>query len=61
MTNNSEMPSKILIVDDEKDIVDLVKYHLEKDGFIVKSSTNGRDAIKIARSFLPDLILLDLI
>ncbi|MEC8967546.1 MAG: response regulator transcription factor [Bacteroidota bacterium] len=59
MTNNSEMPSKILIVDDEKDIVDLVQYHLEKDGFIVKSSTNGRDAIKIARSFLPDLILLD--
>ena len=59
MTNNSEMPSKILIVDDEKDIVDLVQYHLEKDWFIVKSSTNGRDAIKIARSFLPDLILLD--
>ena len=59
MANNSEIPSKILIVDDEKDIIDLVQYHLEKDGFIVKSASNGKDALEIARSFLPDLILLD--
>ena len=45
MVNNSEMPSKILIVDDEKDIIDLVQYHLEKDGFIVKSSTNGKESL----------------
>lgn len=50
---------KILIVDDEPDIIDLVSYNLEKDGYDIKTATNGRDAIKIADSFLPDLILLD--
>ena len=58
MANNSDIPSKILIVDDEKDIIDLVQYHLEKDGFIVKSASNGKDALEIARSFLPDVIFL---
>ncbi|HKK39451.1 MAG TPA: response regulator transcription factor [Cryomorphaceae bacterium] len=50
---------KILLVDDEQDIIDLISYNLEKENYEVKSATNGRDAIEIARDFLPDLILLD--
>ncbi len=50
---------KILIVDDEPDIIDLIEYNLEKEGYEVKSATNGLDAIETARLFLPDLILLD--
>jgi|SRR5579862_96465 len=50
--------STILIVDDEKDIVDLVKYNLKKEGFEVLSAANGKHAIEQAEN-LPDLILLD--
>lgn len=50
---------KILIVDDEPDIIDLIEYNLEKEGYEVKSATNGLDAIETAKEFLPDLILLD--
>jgi two-component system, OmpR family, alkaline phosphatase synthesis response regulator PhoP len=50
---------KILLVDDEPDILDLVKYNLEKEDFVVELASNGKQAIKIAQDFLPDLILLD--
>lgn len=50
---------KILLVDDEPDIIDLISYNLEKEGYEIKSASNGRDAIDIAKSFVPDLILLD--
>ncbi len=50
---------KILLVDDEQDIIDLISYNLEKENYQVKSALNGRDAIEIAKEFLPDLILLD--
>lgn len=50
---------KILLVDDEPDIIDLISYNLEKEGYEVRSATNGRDAISEAKNFLPDLILLD--
>ncbi len=50
---------KILLVDDEPDIIDLITYNLEKDGYQVRSANNGRDAIEIAKDFIPDLILLD--
>ncbi len=51
---------KVLIVDDEEDIVEFVRYNLIKEGFIVSSATNGKEAIKIALEFTPDLILLDI-
>ena len=50
---------KILLVDDEPDIIDLVSYNLQKEGYIIETADNGRDAIEIAKEFLPDLILLD--
>jgi len=50
---------KILLVDDEQDIIDLISYNLEKEDYVVKAATNGRDAVNIAKEFLPDLILLD--
>jgi len=50
---------KILLVDDEPDIIDLISYNLEKEGYDIKSADNGREAIKIAKEFIPDLILLD--
>lgn len=50
---------KILLVDDEPDIIDLISYNLEKEGYDIETATNGRDAITIAEKFMPDLILLD--
>ena len=51
---------KILIVDDEKPIVDILKYNLEKEGFSTAVAYDGEEAINIALSVKPDLILLDL-
>lgn len=53
------MSKKILLVDDEADILELIKYNLEKEGFEVKMAYNGKKAIKVASEFIPDLILLD--
>lgn len=53
------MSKKILLVDDEVDILDLIKYNLEKEGFEVRAANNGKVGIEIAKSFIPDLILLD--
>lgn len=50
---------KILLVDDEQDIIDLIRYNLEKSDFEVHSANNGKEAIRIARKVQPDLILLD--
>lgn len=51
---------KILVVDDEVDILDLLKYNLEKEGFQVEVAENGVDAIEVSKKFIPDLILLDI-
>lgn len=50
---------RILLVDDEQDIIDMISYNLEKEGYEIETATNGRDAIDIAEKFMPDLILLD--
>ncbi len=50
---------KILIVDDEQDILEFVSYNLKKEGFQVFSALDGRSAIKLAKKVQPDLILLD--
>lgn len=58
MSNNKS--KKILVVDDEVDILELLKYNLKKEGYLVKTVTNGIDAVEIAKSFFPDLVLLDI-
>jgi len=50
---------KILLVDDEKDILEFISYNLKKEGYEVLTVRNGRDGIDMARKHLPQLILLD--
>jgi len=55
------MPKEhILVVDDEEDILELVRYNLSKEGYRISCTASGEDALTQARSQLPDLILLDL-
>lgn len=54
------MSNRILVVDDSPEIVELLTYNLEKEAYEVKSATNGKDAIPLAKSFRPHLILLDI-
>ena len=57
-TNNNG--SKILLVDDEQDILEFVSYTLKKEGFTVYTALNGKDARGIAKKEKPDLIILDI-
>ncbi|MCB9360362.1 MAG: response regulator transcription factor [Flavobacteriales bacterium] len=50
---------KILLVDDEQDILEFIGYNLSKEGYEVITSSNGKEAIKIAQKENPDLIILD--
>ena len=51
--------AKVLIVDDEKTIIEAVRYNLEKEGFRTLAAPDGTAALDLARRELPDLILLD--
>jgi two-component system, OmpR family, alkaline phosphatase synthesis response regulator PhoP len=51
---------KVLVVDDEESILELLKYNLEKGGYEVKTALDGSRAVEIARKFTPDLVLLDI-
>ena len=50
---------KILLIDDEQDILEILSYNLEKEGYEVFTATNGNEGIEKAKEILPDLILLD--
>src|SRR5271166_1914399 len=52
---------RILVVDDEEDLLELVNYNLSKEGFRVRPVTSGEEALAEARKTLPDLIVLDLL
>ena len=52
--------AKVLIVDDEKDIVELVHYNLKKEGYRVISACDGEKALDLVKRELPGLIILDL-
>lgn len=54
------MAIKILVVDDEEDIVNLLSYNLEKEGYVVSKAFDGREALKKVKCERPDLVLLDL-
>jgi two-component system, OmpR family, alkaline phosphatase synthesis response regulator PhoP len=51
---------KVLVVDDEEPILELLKYNLEKQGYDVKTAADGYQAVEVARKFHPDLVLLDI-
>lgn len=51
---------KILVVDDEEDILELLKYNLEKEGYEVEVAENGILGVEKSKEFVPDLILLDI-
>lgn len=50
----------ILVVDDEKDLLDLIEYNLRKEGFDVLKAENGEEGITMAKEHSPDLVLLDI-
>jgi two-component system phosphate regulon response regulator PhoB len=50
----------VLVIDDEKDLIELVRYNLDRDGFDVIAASNGRSGLDIATAHKPDLIVLDL-
>lgn len=50
---------KILLVDDEQDIVDLIEYNLKQEGYEVITANDGREALEKANEHLPDLVILD--
>lgn len=54
-----ETKASILVADDEQDIVDIVRYNLEKEGYTVYTASNGQQAIDTAKKVNPDLIILD--
>jgi two-component system, OmpR family, alkaline phosphatase synthesis response regulator PhoP len=54
------MPQTVLIVDDEKHIVQLVKLYLTNEGYVVDAAYNGQEALEKTRLLRPDLIVLDL-
>lgn len=54
------MPLTVLSVDDERDVTDLVHFHLKRAGFNVLTAANGRQALSLIESRRPDLVLLDL-
>src|SRR5690606_33147951 len=63
MTNKggrSNMPEKILVVDDEQSIVELIKFNLEKEDWQVVTAYDGDEALDVFRRENPDLVLLDI-
>ena len=56
----SKQSQKVLVVDDEESILELLKYNLEKQGYEVKTALDGFKGVETAKKFQPDLILLDI-
>ena len=54
------MGYKILLIDDEPDILEFVKYNLERDGYEVHTAPNGQEGLETALAVKPHLILLDM-
>ena len=57
---NHKTNPKILVVDDERSIVDLIEYNLQRNGYQVIVARDGRQALRLAQSERPDLVILDL-
>lgn len=59
MSKNKEA-QRILLVDDERDILEILSYNLEKEGYEIKTARDGETAINIAKDFRPHLIIIDI-
>lgn len=59
MPMSASPQSKILLVDDEDDILEMIGFNLEEEGYDVETAKDGQEALKKASKFKPDLILLD--
>ena len=55
----ADAPIKILIADDEPDIIEILSFHLMKAGFDITTACDGSEAIEKAKQFEPDCIILD--
>ncbi len=55
-----DLSLKVLLVDDDPDILELLDYNLAKEGYTIKTAENGLIGIRIAEEFLPDIILMDI-
>ena len=51
---------RVLLVEDEQDVAELIRYNLTKEGYDVVLSANGNEALRLAREHRPDVILLDI-
>lgn len=60
MSSKTSALHRILVVDDEPDITELLSYNLRKENYDVQTANNGREAIEIAKEFIPELIILDI-
>jgi DNA-binding response OmpR family regulator len=60
VVNSEAMDDKILVVEDDQTLLDVLKYKLTKDGYSVVTATDGIQALEIARSHRPQLIVLDI-
>src|SRR3569833_1856167 len=60
MVSKAHVRSKIIVVDDEPEAVELVEFNLKQDGFSVTTATDGAEALNKARTNPPDLVVLDL-
>lgn len=58
MTGN--LVQQVLLVDDEPDILELLRYNLEREGYAVHTALNGKEALKLAKSIRPSLVVLDI-
>jgi two-component system alkaline phosphatase synthesis response regulator PhoP len=57
---SAQIAHKVLVVDDDPDIVELLAYNLEKEGYDVATASNGKNALETARTFNPELVVLDI-
>ncbi len=54
------MTSKVLVVDDERQIADIIKFNLEKEGYIAQTANDGQECIEKVEQWNPDLVILDI-
>lgn len=57
---NKTIRPKILVIDDEAEITDIIQTYFDSMGYEVKTANNGFDGVEVARKFKPDLVLLDI-